>query len=330
MRLARLCVLSALVSVLWTSPHAWGQPTRQDNIKLSPTSLSAVQSGLTVTEATIRRWIAATELSEEQLKMFGFGIGTLGEEKLRAFIETSEDRQARRFIEHYDSFAASTLIQRDVSSSRVDKFPKGWGDSFAWQELSLRPFVDDAVELGRFTTEGRAQLSEALRIASQASDSLDTVRARATASRMLDEARRAGVKRARGYKLLVDAVKKEMEGRDFVQSIALVVEVGSGDRQPTIAPLTISNLLCTGGPQGELVFTQRQRDCSDRGVCKVDSVASVLDNPSYKAVFKALEGEGGRKYLDSCKLKTTMLIDGVEIERTISGRFISHSPQVQR
>jgi len=328
--IARLCLMSTLVSLLWTIPHAYAQTSRQADIRLSPASLSAVHPGLTVTEATIRRFIAATELSEEQLRKFGFGIGSLDEEKLRAFIETSEDRQARRFIEYYDLYVGNTATTRALNAFSAEKFPKQLGEAFGWKELNFKPFVDDAVELGQFESGKRAELVEALKIATGNSDSPDTVRARATASRMLDESRRAAVKRARGYKLLTDAVKKEMEGRDFLQSIALVVEVGSGDHQPTIAPLSFANLQCTSGPQGEIVFTQRQKDCNERGICKVDAAASIADKPNALAIFKALEGEGGRKYLDGCRLKTTMLIDGAEVEQTTSGRFVSNHPQFQQ
>lgn len=328
-QIVRLHVLPALIAVLWTGAPAWGEPRGAGDIQLATASLYAVKPGLTVTEATIRRWTSATELSEEQLKMFGFQIGTVDEAKLKEFLEASEDRQARRFVDYYDSYVQGMPSSQGGLNSRTDKFGKMLGNAYVWKELSIPAFVQDAVELGQLDEEKHNQLVEALKIADQEAESAEVTRARLQAIRIFDDVRRSGVKRARGYKLLAEAVKNDWEGRDFRQSIALMFEVGSAQRQPTIAPLTIANLQCADGPQGEIVFVQRRKDCNDRGVCNVDAIASVQDNARYKAVFTALEGNEGRKYLDGCKFKTTMLINGVEIERTTSGRFIAHNPSIQ-
>jgi hypothetical protein len=316
-------VVRCVLSLVLVPALSWAQSTGAD-VRLSPAHLAVVQPNLVVTEAMLRRLVAVTELTEEQLKRFGFGVGTLSANQLKEIVEASEDRTARVFVEYFDAMSGRNLGPV-VTSAKSVSLPLT-----VWRDFNDEAFIADAVELAQFGASQKTQLVQALRAAVQDTESADRVRAQSTAMKMLEESRRGAIRRARGYKLLVDEVKKEMDTRDFIKGIGLAVEIGAGERQPTIAPLTLAKLSCKGSPDADLVFTQRLKDCGTRGVCRVESIASVGDKKSYGEVFRSLEGEKGRTYLDGCTLSTTMLIDGSEVVRTTSGRFISNEPLVPR
>jgi hypothetical protein len=242
--------------------------------------------------------------------------GKLGEESIHKLLDLGDDSQSRRFIGFFDQ----------LFGKPIDNLPP----EIAWSGAASEPaFIQDAVELGEFDSKREEELRTAVMSATYEPDTATRNRFRATAFRLLSEARQSAARRARGYRQLVEVLK--LESREFVQNIGMVIEIRTAARQPTISPLSLVTMECRSdslkGSAPTLRFTQRKRECNEFGVCRVESIAEVKDQREYQAVFKQLQSNG-RKFLDECSLNTKMLIDGEEITRVLPGLFTSHMAPV--
>ncbi len=283
--------------------------------KISPIALSANVPGLEFTAPTINRLATQSELNTKQLESLGLVAGgKLDDAAIRKVFQMADDFPARRFVDFFDGAFGKPQDRADASN---------------WKAAStLEGFIKDAVLFGGFNADRERDLRAALETAGVPGDEPDQVKARGTAYRMLSEARQASLKTARGYRQLVDLLRRELEGREFVQNIGLVVEVRTGGKQPTLAPVSLVTMECNpkpGAPAPTLVFTQRKRDCNEQGVCRIESFADIAKGGrDYKVVFDEL-ARNGRTYLDGCQLNTKMLIDGSEVNKRLPGRFTSHT-----
>jgi len=238
-------------------------------------------------------------------------VNKYDEKQTARLLSLADDSRIRNFIEYFDQGLARS---QDRAQARN------------WKSIGLvEPFIEDAVNFGGFDSIREDELRQALSLAATEGDSPEHVQARATSFKLLSDARQAAVKTARGYRQLVDLLRRDLESREQVKNIGLVVEVRTVNRQPTLSPLSMVSMECASGPRPQkLVFSLRRRTCNDFGVCRVESSADIAKGGvEYQAVFDKLATEG-RAYLDGCAILTTMLVDGAEISRKLPGRFTSH------
>lgn len=306
--------LSALLYMLPAVVLAQAQSESPDT-RISPIAMSANVPGLEITANTINRWSTQTELSSKQVESLGLVQGKLEEKDIRKLLLSADDSPARRYADFFDGIFGK---------------PQDRADARNWKSAStFEVFIKDAVRFGGFDRERERELRDALTVAATAGDGPDQVKARGTAYRLLSEARQAALKTARSYRQLVDLLKRELESREFAQNqnIGLVIEVRTSAKQPTLSPVSIVTMECgpkSSGSAPTLVFAQRKRECNDQGVCRIESIAETNKGREYRAVFEDLWNDG-RTYLDGCLLNTKMLIDGVEINRVLPGKFTSHT-----
>ncbi|MBI3527861.1 MAG: hypothetical protein HY067_07820 [Betaproteobacteria bacterium] len=316
-RLSLIC-LGALVCAV---PAYVSAQSKSEDTTISPISMSANIPGLEISPNTIERWATQAELSLQQVEKMGLRPGYYDEMGIRKLRKIGGDQDLRRFIEYFDLEFGKTIDNVSLGT---------------WERVStLDAFIEDAVTFGDFDSRREADLRNSLRdAANEKIDDETRIKARSVAYRILSDARLAAVRKSRGYRLLADVLKRELEGREFVKNIGMIVEIRTSAKQPTISPVSLVTMECESSDSANrdlptLVFTQRKRDCNEFGICRVESIAEVSKGPSYKTVFEALQIDG-RKYLDGCSLITKMLIDGVEITRTLPGLFISHTAPLVR
>jgi hypothetical protein len=281
--------------------------------------MSANTPGLEISDKAMERLVSQTELSYSQLETLGLRPGKIDEQTIRKLLQldSEDDSVSRRFIDFFDANVGRPQ-ERAKTAETID-----------WSMISvLDAFIEDAVTLGGFDKTRADQLRNALKEAARKGDEPAQIRARSTAYVLLSEARQTAVRTARGYRQLVAALKRELEGREFVPNIGMVIEIRTSAKQPIISPLSFVTMECGQNPRGNsapmLVFDQRRRDCNEFGVCRVESIAEVSKGPEYEVVFQELQ-KNGRTYLDGCVLHTQLLIDGVEVARQLPGKFTSHT-----
>jgi hypothetical protein len=296
-----LCILAPVASAQVKSDSP--------DVKVSPIAMSANEPGLELTPAMIDRLATQSELTAKQLESIGLVPGKLDDAAIRNVFRIADDYPSRRFVEFVDGTFSK---------------PQDRADAKNWESVSkVEAFIVDAVTLGGFDAQRARQLRETLETAAIAGDLPAQVAARNTAYRLLSEARQTALKTARGYRTVVELLKRELDGREFVQSIGLTLEVRTNAKQPTLAPVSIVTMECVNRSKVSLVFLQRKRGCTDLGVCRIESSADLKSTES-KEVFVELKKDG-RAYLDRCVLNTKMLIDGAEVSRTLPGKFTSHT-----
>jgi len=294
-----------------------------DEIKISPISMTANDSGLEITSKNIDRWIEQTELSPKQLEALGLKAGILNESLIRNLFTIGDDIQSRRFIDYFDSAVQfkSEFVSQQFPQTLFAAATEQWQSLLTYDR-----FLEDAIAIGGFDQGWGVRLRNELIDADKSGDPAVQVRALNKVRAQLYEVRQAAVRRARGYRQLAEILRRELSNREFHPNIAFVVEIRSASRQPTIAPLTEVTLECTtdsSKTSSTILFTQRKRDCNEYGVCKIESMALVSGEAVTTTLFDKLK-TSGRSYLDSCQLKTKMLIDGNEIIRELPGKFTSH------
>ena len=280
--------------------------------KISPIALSANVPGIEITQAMINRLAAQSELTIKQLESLGLVAGEKHDAQgIAKIIRSTDDFRARRYIELVDGSFGKVQDRADVRN---------------WQSIAkLEPFIQDAVSLGGLDSNRERRLRQTLEAAAVDGDVPEQVEARATAYAMLLDVRQVALKTARGLRQASELLRKELESREFVQNIGLVVELRTTAKQPTISPLSLVTMQChSAAPAPMLVFSQRKRECNDQGVCRIESIAEVSKGNDYKAVFDTLQRDG-RRYLDGCVLNANMMVDGTEIQRTLPGKFMSHT-----
>jgi hypothetical protein len=288
-------------------------PADSLDVKISPIALSANVPGIEITQATINRLAAQSELTVKQIENLDVVAGKYDTQGIAKMIRSADDFPARRFVEFMDGNFGKVQDRAEVRN---------------WQAVAkLEPFIEDAVTLGGLDPSQEQKLRSALEAAAVDGDTPQQVAARGTAYALLSDVRQAALKTARGFRQVSELLRKELESREFVQNIGLVVELRTTAKQPTISPLFLVTMECdlkTAKPAPKLVFSQRKRECNDQGVCRLESIAEVSKGNEYMAVFDALQ-RNGRSYLDGCMLNANMLVDGTEIQRTLPGKFMSHT-----
>ena len=285
--------------------------------RISPIEMTANAPGIEISGKTIDRWVSDTGISSKELSALGLQAGKLGPSEIaesRAAVETA-DAQGRAFVEFVDQEFGKSA---EKVKARVWSWAHG-ADSFA-EEIS---------EMGRFEGSRKKELRRLFDDAATAADAEVQSTARFNAHRLVSEARQSAVQRARGYRLLAEALDRESGGLDAVENIGMIIEIGSSEKQPTISPVSRVGMDCKSSvfqtyPAPEsLVFTRRKLDCNDSGVCRVESIAEVTKGPEYEDVYKKLKTDG-RNYLDDCLLRIQVFVDGEEVTTTLPGLFTSH------
>lgn len=313
MRLTKVSLM-AVVSIV---PQAGFAVSAAAEIFISPVSLSANVVGLAISPKLIEQLIVRTGLSRSELELVHLRPGTLDEHDVQKLLDSEREFTLSRYVGFFDS--------RFRGSSEQEK-------SSVWQRVSkVENFISDAISLGGFDEKRTNLLRESLTKAAKNGDKSEQIEARVTAYQLLLLARDVAVRRARGYRQLIDALGLKLDRRELEQNIGMVVEIRTSAKRPTISPLSRVTLECdekTGvKPEMVFVFHERRRKCDDFGVCRIESVAAVTNGPDHEVVFQRLK-QDGRKFLDSCSITTDMLIDGEEVHKELPGRFTSHiAPQ---
>ena len=289
------------------------------DITVSPISLSANTPGVEVTQKTLERWSAQTELSLEQMAQLDLKPGIMDEALINKLTVIGEDAQSKKFVDFIDS-----MVQFRNDRTQQTAGPD-LSSSEPWRTLlTVDQFYKDVAAIGGFDDQWVNELRTTLTTASKSGAANAQVSARNLARVKLFEARQRAVKRAKSYRHLADLIRRETEGREVTKNIAMVVEVRSGARQPTIATRSEVTMECEADKSREkaptLQFVQRKRECNDAGVCKVESIADISKGADYEYVYSNLM-TGGRAYLDTCKIKTRMFIDGENVDRSLPGNF---------
>lgn len=301
------------------SVGAFGQSIAALETKISPISMSANSPGFEVTQRTLDRWVAQTDLSYKQLDTLGIRTGVLDEAAVRRLLDSEVEFRARGFVDFVDN----VLRGERGSLSRVNNDNL----TIPWSTLnSIEPFLRDAVQFGGFDTKQETRFREAITSAALLPKEGGNFESAAIATKMILDARQGASRLARGYRQLVDLIRKELEGREASASVVFVFEVSTSTRQPTLAPIVQVTLRCGPSDPIVLVFDQKKRECNDSGICKVEATASVSKGSGYRSVYDSLKSDG-RKYLDKCTLDTIVFVDGVEIIRPLPGRFTSITGQ---
>lgn len=312
----RLAVVS-LMAVLSVGPWAGFAGSAAAETFISPISLSANVPGLTISPKLIEQLIVRTGLSRSELELLRLQPRKLDEEDVQRLLESEREFTLSRFVRFFDI--------RFRGSSEQEK-------SSVWRSVGrVKGFISDAISLGGLDQERKDILRDSLKKAAKKGDDQEQIEARVTAHQLLREARDVAVRRARGYRQLIDALGLKLGRRDLEQNIGMILEVRTSAQRPTISPLSRVTIECAKwsdtGMIPKLVFRERRRECGDFGVCRVESIATLGDGPGFIALFKALK-DNGRRLLDGCSITTEMLIDGEEVEKTLPGRFTSHiAPQ---
>jgi len=289
-------------------------PTDFSDPKISPISLSANVPGIEITQVMINRLAAQSELTVKQIENLGVRAGKYDALGIAKILRSVDDFRARRFIDFMDGTFGKVQDRAEVRN---------------WQAVAkVEPFIEEVVSLGGLDSDQEKNLRSTLETAAVDGDAPQQVAARSAAYTLLSNVRQTALKTARGFRQVSELLRKELESREFVQNIGLVIELRTAAKQPTISPLLLIAMQCdskTTAPAPKLVFSQRKRDCNDQGVCRLESIAEVSKGNEYLVVFDALQ-RNGRSYLDGCVLNASMLIDGTEIQRTLPGKFMSHIP----
>lgn len=318
-----LFVVSLSVASFELTANAQASSTRTEasEARVSPISMSPNTPGIDVTDKMIERWGLQAELSKRQLEAVGVKSGKLDTDRMRTIL-FDLDFRAKRFIDYVDINIGRSLGEPLRSDIQTSNRPINWNDL-----AILDDFIADAVTFGGFNTQREDEFRRALQDAASQNESIERSRARIAASRLLGEARNSAARVARGYKIFGDILRRELETRESVRNVGLVMEVRSlTTKQPTISPLTRVTMRCGGEPDLGLLFTQRKRECSELGVCRIESFAEADRIASHATVFDKLS-KGGRRYLDGCLIAASMMIDGLEINPELPGKFTLHTSQ---
>ena len=299
--------LTAVVSI---GPRAGFAGSPSNRAWISPISLSANLPGLKISPQLIERLVLRTDLNRSEVEQLGLRVGELSEQDLRNLLDSEPYLVPQRYIRYFD------MRFEDASKQPGSK---------VWKSVSgLESFIRDAISLGGFDRQEETRLRQSLMKAAKKGDKPEQLEARTKVYQLLLEARMGAVRKARGYRQLVDTLEIELDGRrEFDWNIALVVDIRTNAKRPTISPLSLVTMRCAGEPDAEFVFHERRRECDEFGVCRIEAVAAVDDGPQYKALFRALRYDG-RDYLDKCKIITKMLIDGAEVSSELPGKFTSN------
>lgn len=308
----RVAIVSLVVIVSCEPPTSLAK-NRAHGTLISPVSLSANVPGLKITQKLFERLLVRTELTTLELNNFGIKVGDLDENDLKNVLEW-EQESPTQFIRFFDDFVGDA---NNVSS--VD---------WAWL-ATIGGFINDSVLYGGLDSSKEAALRESLKNAKKPGDNSKQIEARSRAHQLLQEVRHTIVRTARGHRRLIDELSGNFKEREIVRNIGLIVELRTKAKRPMYSPLMHVDMHCKEKLSGEintseLIFYERGQKCDKFGICRVEFSSTVSEGLQDEILFNKLAGPDGRKFLDSCFIKTQMLIDGVEVSRKLPGKFTSH------